>query len=52
MLIRVQNLPRAKDGHRFTDNELQLIKNHLKLPDFSYHEMPMKGKSFSSVTTN
>jgi hypothetical protein len=52
MLIRVQNLPKAKDGHRFTDNELQLIKNHLKLPDFSYHEMPMKGKSFSSVTTN
>jgi hypothetical protein len=52
MLIRVQNLPRAKDGHRFTDNELQLIKNHLKLPDFSYHEMPMKGKSFSNATNN
>jgi hypothetical protein len=46
-LIRPQNLPRAKKGHRFTDSELQLIKNHLVYPDFSYHEMPMKGKSIS-----
>jgi hypothetical protein len=51
-LIRPQHLPAAKDGHRFTKAEHQLITDMIKYPDFSYYEMPMKGKSVSSKNQN
>lgn len=51
-LIRPQFLPKVKEGHRFTETELMQIKNIIKYPDFSYHEMPMKGKSISNKKLN
>ena len=46
-LIRPQHMPTAMDGHRFTIDELNSIREIVKYPDFSYYELPMMGPSLS-----